>query len=182
MNKTRIAAVGKSVTLLGFFVLLFLLAIGMARAESRGAEVSIVKIDRTELRGELIAVRGETLILLSDGVDASVKLEEISSLAVHGRSKALAGTVSEDASGTKAGAKTGDDPAVSDQELGRRVLSRDSTSTEAALNVLTALLRVASDAKVSKDEVYLLEGIKTASRKKEFLRHLNGLARVKSAQ
>ncbi len=181
MDKTMIArASSKRIVKCGVFGLLFLLAVGTARAERKGAEVSILRNDGTRVEGELVAVQGETLVLLAGGVDASIRLEEISSLAVHKRTKAVDGKARGDVFGLKAGAKTGDDPTEADQELGRRVLSRNATSTEAASNVLAALVWAVSDAKTSRDEVYLLKGIDTPKEKKEFLRHLNDLARDRS--
>jgi hypothetical protein len=182
MDKTMIAPKRMLGVLAGMLSLVLLSAAGPARAERKGAEVSILRIDGTVVEGELIAVQGETLILLVADVDASVKLEEISSLAVHKRSKAREGMVHGDTHGIKAGAQSGTDPGESDQALGRRVLSRNSTSTEAAANVLIALLRAVADAKTSREEVYLLPGIKPESQKREFLRHLDGLARVRSAR
>ncbi len=180
MSKATIFKSGKGGVAAALFALGFLLAVGPARAERKGAELSVVKTDGNELRGELIAVQGETLILLSDGLDAAVRLGEIDRLTVHKKSRTLGWRIDWDVFGTKSGTQGGEEAGDADQELWRRALAREATSTEAPLNVLNALVGALSGMEAGPDEHYSMDGITSPDQKREFLEHLNGLARVKS--
>ena len=114
MKKTSIAPMAKAALILCLFVLTFVLVAEPARAERKGAQLAIAKTDGGQLEGELIAVRGETLILLVGGLDASVDLGEIGHITVIRKSRALQGMGYGALAGLGAGLVTGlasqDDP------------------------------------------------------------------------
>lgn len=71
---------------------LLLLSAPLPARERRGADVLIRKIDGTEVRGELIAVKSQALLVLSkEGRDVTVGVGEINSVKVSTKSKAISG-------------------------------------------------------------------------------------------
>ncbi len=87
MKNTWIRDLGKAAGILCFFGLAFGAIVQPAMAERKGAELSILRADGGQLQGELVAVRGETLILLLGVLDASVDLGEISRITVVRKSR-----------------------------------------------------------------------------------------------
>lgn len=75
----------------GMLVLsLLALSSGLSAKERRGATLVITKLDGARVRGELIAVKPESLLLLTDrSADASVALADIREVRVIRRSHAL---------------------------------------------------------------------------------------------
>lgn len=75
-------------------VLLVLSSFSLAR-EKRGVEVVVTKKDGTQVSGELIAVKKNSLLLLADapaaGTDLAVALDVINKLKIKWKSKALTG-------------------------------------------------------------------------------------------
>jgi len=72
-------------------IALFLLSSpAAARArERRGAPVVVTKLDGAQVAGELIAVRPDSLLLLSSGTDVSIALTDIKAVRVVRKSRAL---------------------------------------------------------------------------------------------
>lgn len=91
MKNTGIGRIGKAAATLFLFGLVFGAVVQPARAERKGAELVITRTDGGQIQGELIAVRGETLILLVSGLDASVDLGEVSHITVVKKSRAMTG-------------------------------------------------------------------------------------------
>ena len=81
------------------FVLLFLIfslvaLSGNLYAKNKGAELVVQKIDGTQVRGELIAVKEESLLLLnSEGEDVSVDINDVRVVSIFKKSKVLIGIV-----------------------------------------------------------------------------------------
>jgi hypothetical protein len=69
--------------LLVFFI--FLLSGNMFAKERKGADLIIRKIDGTQVRGELIAVKEKSLLLVerNSGVDYSININEIKTARIH---------------------------------------------------------------------------------------------------
>lgn len=65
----------------------------LAAKERRGAEVKILKKDKMVLKGELIAVKPASLLLVNSqsGADLSVNIEDIITITIAKKSKALPG-------------------------------------------------------------------------------------------
>jgi hypothetical protein len=65
----------------------------LAAKERRGAELKILKKDRTVLKGELIAVKPASLLLMDSqsGRDLSVDIDDIITITIAKKSKALPG-------------------------------------------------------------------------------------------
>src|SRR5512143_669378 len=81
----------------------------VAGKERRGAEIAVTRLDGTRVGGELIAVRPDSLLLLSKeaGRDVSVRLADVKTVVIVRRSKGglLAGIGG--AAGAAAGATVG---------------------------------------------------------------------------
>ena len=58
-------------------VSLLVLPAGLAAKEKRGADLVVAKIDGSKVSGELIAVKPDSLLLLSAGMDLSIPLVDI---------------------------------------------------------------------------------------------------------
>ena len=77
-----------------FIVLSLMVFSGNAFAKKRGAELVNLKKDGQQIQGELIAVKGNSLLLLSSsGVDVSVDIKEIRTIKIKKKTKALAGMI-----------------------------------------------------------------------------------------
>lgn len=72
-----------------FQIFALTLAPGLSAGEKRGANVIITRIDGDEVRGELVAVKPDSFLLLSDGAGVTVGLADIRSVRVIRRSRAL---------------------------------------------------------------------------------------------
>jgi hypothetical protein len=110
MKKSKIAAS----TLI---VLLAFSSVSLA-GERQGAEVVVTKKDRTQVSGELIAVKKSSLLLLADrpvaGTDLAVALDEINVVKIGKKSKFASGlgygVLIGGGSGALLGLASGDDP------------------------------------------------------------------------
>jgi hypothetical protein len=77
-----------------FIVLSLMVFSGNAFAQKRGVELVDLKINGHQVKGELIAVKGNSLILLSNsGVDVSVDIKEIRAIQMKKKTSALAGMI-----------------------------------------------------------------------------------------
>jgi len=65
---------------------------GLSAKQRRGADLVVTRLDGSQVSGELIAVRSDSLLLLSGGTDLTVPRAEIDSLRIVRRSKS--GTLS----------------------------------------------------------------------------------------
>jgi hypothetical protein len=66
----------------------------LAAQDRRGAELVIQKLDRQRIEGELIAVRQNSLLLLSfDGTDVSVDIKDINVIIIVKKSQARMGAI-----------------------------------------------------------------------------------------
>jgi hypothetical protein len=66
----------------------------LAAKERHGAELAVHKLDRQRIEGELIAVRQNSLLLLSsDGTAVSVDVKDINVIIIAKKSKALTGAI-----------------------------------------------------------------------------------------
>ncbi|MFC2141887.1 hypothetical protein ACFLR7_03025 [Acidobacteriota bacterium] len=66
--------------------------LGLIAKDKPGADLLIVKLDGEQVRGELIAVKESSLLLLSEsGADVSVDVKEIKVITIVKKSKALLG-------------------------------------------------------------------------------------------
>ena len=75
-----------------FLVLsLLLLSIPLTAKEKKGADLMVRKADGTEVRGELIAVKGNSLVLMerSSGADVTVNVDNVSLIKIVKKSKAM---------------------------------------------------------------------------------------------
>jgi hypothetical protein len=72
---------------------IFLLSENMFAGERKGADLIIQKINGQQVRGELIAVKQNSLILLdrNSGADINITIEEIEAIRIIKKSKLLAG-------------------------------------------------------------------------------------------
>jgi hypothetical protein len=83
----------KALALLVIFSLLTCSANLFAK-ERHGAELVVHKLDRQRIEGELIAVRQNSLLLLSsDGIDVSVDVKDINVIIIEKKSKAGTGAI-----------------------------------------------------------------------------------------
>jgi len=72
---------------------ILVLPLGLTAKEKRGADLLIEKTDGQQVRGELIAVKDRSLLLLSEsGTDVSVDIQDIKVIRVVKKSKALQGS------------------------------------------------------------------------------------------
>lgn len=72
-------------------VSMLLLSIPLSAKQRRGADLLIWRTDVTEVRGELIAVKENSLVLMKrdSGADLTVDIEDISTITIVKKSKAL---------------------------------------------------------------------------------------------
>jgi hypothetical protein len=74
-----------------FFILLLT---GNLHAKKKGAELIIHKTDRTQVRGELIAVKRSSLLLMdSEGADVTAGVEKVGVVKIVKKSKAEKGAL-----------------------------------------------------------------------------------------
>ena len=90
MSKTS-KRIKKGMSLILVTALVLLLSTSAAAARKTGANLIILKKDGASVKGELIAVKGRTLILSHNGVDTSLEFDEVSQITIKGKHKALIG-------------------------------------------------------------------------------------------
>ncbi|MBE3131549.1 MAG: hypothetical protein IMZ54_12660 [Acidobacteria bacterium] len=72
-------------------VLLLVIPAGLSAKERRGAELVVTRLDGSQAAGELIAVRPDSLLLLSAGTDLTIDLADIKSIRIVRKSRAEKG-------------------------------------------------------------------------------------------
>jgi len=92
---------------------------GSLFAEKKGAEIIIAKNDGRQVRGELIAVKTDSLLLMDSvtGDDVSINVSDIRDIKIMKKSKTLTGVVSGFFAGAAAGALAG---LVVDEAIGKK--------------------------------------------------------------
>jgi len=80
---------------------------GLSAKERRGAELVVTRLDGSQLSGELIAVKRDSLLLLSNGRDESIDLPEIESVRLARKSRSGKGALYGFAYGAGSGAILG---------------------------------------------------------------------------
>jgi len=68
---------------------LMLMPVGSAAKSKRGADLIVTRLDGSQATGELISVRPDSLLLLSEGKDLSVPLTEVHGVRILRRSRTL---------------------------------------------------------------------------------------------
>lgn len=143
--------------------------------ERRGAELVITKTDGQQIKGELIAVKPSSLLLLESQTtaDVSVETEEIASIKIIKKSKMLLGAVVGFIAGSIVGRLV-----VSGQadDVGMDVVAVRLVADGAGLAIGAAI-----GAGVGKDKTIQIEG-QSESATKEILANLRRQARVPNAQ
>ncbi|HSA95703.1 MAG TPA: hypothetical protein VLJ16_06620 [Acidobacteriota bacterium] len=76
-----------SVIVLALFSYLLAFPADMAAKGRRGAEIIVSRLDGSDVKGELVAVKPDSLLLLSEGRDVSIGLAEVRSLVIVRKSK-----------------------------------------------------------------------------------------------
>jgi len=99
----------RNVLALGLVISFLIYSGNLGAKERRGAEVKILKNDKTVQKGELIAVKPASLLLMDSqsGADVSVDIEDIITVTVVKKSKALAGFLIGTGAGLLAGLAIG---------------------------------------------------------------------------
>lgn len=88
-------------------VSLFALPPGLSAKGTSGADLVVIRLDKTLVTGELIAVKKDSLLLLSGGKDLSVDLADIHSIRIVRKSRAGTGALYGGLGGSLAGALLG---------------------------------------------------------------------------
>ena len=181
MNKALLAEAGKRVGWIIFLGLTFFSTAQLAQAARRGAEISIIRTDGGQLEGELITVRGDALVLLVDGLDASVDLGEISHITVVKKSHLLEGAgyglLIGGGAGAVLGLAMGDDkPHFVYFTAGQKALLLGM-----ALGAAGAIAGLIAGAEAGGAQIISMESRYTPEGKARILKKLNDLARIRSA-
>ena len=101
--KTMTAKLIASALVVSFLVL----PAGLSAKERRGADLIVTKLDGSQLSGELIAVKRDSLLLLSNGRDESVDLADIKTVRIVKKSLAGKGALYGFLAGALGGAGVG---------------------------------------------------------------------------
>ena len=88
-------------------VLLLIIPANVSAKERRGAELVVTRLDGSQVSGELIAVKRDSLLLLSNGRDESIDLPEIESVRLARKSRSGKGALYGFAYGAGSGAILG---------------------------------------------------------------------------
>lgn len=175
----------KAISLFLVFSMLFLL--GSMYAEGRkGADMIIQRIDGTQVRGELIAVKNNSLVLIERelGADVTVDIDDIFGIAIVKKSKALLGVgfgvLIGGISGALIGATIPDKKGLSfpDKQL---VTILYSTLVSVIGAMIGGGLGGTLGAGAGKDEIIQIER-RSESEIREILEKLRKKARVRNAQ
>ena len=97
---------GKLITSALIALLLFIPA-GLSAKERRGAELVVTRLDGSQVSGELIAVKRDSLLLLSNGRDESIDLADIKIVRMIKKSRSGKGALYGFAAGAGSGAILG---------------------------------------------------------------------------
>ncbi len=179
------------------FFLVFLLGAlptSLAAKERKGAELLIEKTDGPQIKGELIAVKPHSLLLLDSesGADVSVEVGEIRLIEIVKESKVLEGVglglLSGAAIGVLAGYLSGDDPSITVRGFGPTMTGPPlMTADEKALaggtmgGILGGTLGGVGGAIVGADKTIQIQR-KSDAEIKEILQKLRKKARVRNFQ
>jgi len=182
------------------FVFLFLvfsiltLSIPLTAKEKKGADLIIQKTDGTQVRGELIAVKQNSLVLMErdSGADVTGDIKDVNIIKIVKKSKTLAwggiGLVSGAVIGVLGGYLSGDDPAGYGTMWGQRVWMEGwFTADEKALlsgiayGIIGGALGGIGGAFAGADKTIQIEG-KSDSEIQEILEKLRKQARVRNSQ
>ena len=135
-------------------VSLLVLPAGLWAKEKRGAAVVVTKLDGTQVSGELVAVKAESLLLLSAaGRDESIDKAGIGSVRVVRKSQALLFAAIGGAAGATAGAVVGLYKGGSDDDSGAA-----SIRGGLVFGALGALAGLLADAMVNSDSRFTVAG------------------------
>jgi hypothetical protein len=74
---------------IALIILLSVIPSGLSAKEKRGADLIVTKLDGTRVSGELIAVRPDSLLLLSAGKDMTVDLTDVETVRIVRKSRTL---------------------------------------------------------------------------------------------
>src|SRR4030042_1573015 len=72
---------------------LLALPAGLSAKERRGADLIVTRLDGSKARGELIAVKQDTLLLFSPGTDLTIPLADIKAVQIVRKSRAGKGAL-----------------------------------------------------------------------------------------
>ena len=101
--KTMIAKLIASALVVSFLVL----PAGLSAKERRGADLIVTRLDGSQLSGELIAVKRDSLLLLSNGRDESIDLADVKTVRIVKKSLAGKGALYGFLAGALSGAGVG---------------------------------------------------------------------------
>lgn len=149
-----------------------------AKPKKRGTDLIIQKTNETHIRGELISVKQNSLLLLDreSGADMTMNIDDIRVITVAGKSKALLGA----GLGFLAGASAG---AIVGHQLSKAWWWDQGTEICAAIGGLAGALvgGLIIGASAGKEETIQIEG-KSGSEIQDIMEKLRKKARVKNAQ
>ena len=134
-------------------VSLLILPAGLSAKEKRGADLVVTKIDGSKVSGELIAVKPDSLLLLSAGMDLSIPLVDIRDVRIVRRSHALVFAGLGAAAGATAGAFVGVYTGGGDDEAGPASLRGG-----VIFGALGALAGLLADSMVNSDSHFTVAG------------------------
>ena len=134
-------------------VSLLVLPAGLSAKEKRGADLVVTKIDGSKVSGELIAVKPDSLLLLSAGMDLSIPLVDIRDVRIVRRSHALVFAGLGAAAGATAGAFVGVYTGGGDDEAGPASLRGG-----VIFGALGALAGLLADSMVNSDSHFTVAG------------------------
>ncbi len=163
-----------------FLVFSFLVISGDIFAKERkGADVIIQRIDGTQVRGELIAVKEESILLLDRdmGVDVSVDIEDIMAIRIVKKGNAGGAFLIGGAIGASVGYLTYSKP----ESKGWITIDFGPGMNVAGFGILGGLIGLVIGAFSGTDKTIQIEG-KSDTEIRGILEKLNQQARVKNAQ
>ncbi len=162
-------------------LILFLLVCtgNLAAKERRGAELLVTKTDGQQIQGELIAVRQNSILLLSsEGVDISVEIRDISVITIVKKTEVNTGILGGFLIGAIGGYFVGQ--GVRDVSAQEQVLITSATIIVGG-TLGSIIFGLGFGAIFGKDKSIKIEG-KSESEIKEILEKLRNQARIKNAQ
>ena len=146
---------------IALFLVFSLLALSgnLIAKERRGAEIVIQKKDGQHVRGELLAVKKDSLLLLSDfWTDVSVDIKDVKVIKIVRKSKALIGLIAGGALGALLGLATYDKPVTKKDSFMANIIDFGPEYVAVGGAALGAILGVAIGAAIGTDETIQIEG------------------------
>jgi len=164
----------KAISLFLVFSILLLSGNVFAK-EKKGADLIILKTDGTKVRGELIAVKANSLILIErrSGADVPIKISEIKTARIH-KNSLLPTTI-----GLSAGLATGFG-VIAATAPKEQSFAEPWDLGPAMAGLVIAALGLTIGIVAGTDKTFLIEG-KSDSETQEILKELSKKARVKNA-